>query len=193
MAIGRWVLRQACSHAKTWIDAGHDEVAVAVNISALQFKRDDIVKSVADILHETGLRPENLELELTESLLMSHAEDVMETIRLLKGLGVRLSIDDFGTGYSSLSYLRRFAVDRLKIDQSFIRDMVEDPDDAAIVRAVVQMGKSLKLDVIAEGVESRAQADYLVKQGCNEAQGYFFCPPVTHEVLMTVLSNGIGH
>ncbi|MFT4172686.1 MAG: EAL domain-containing protein [Rhodocyclaceae bacterium] len=190
--LGRWVLRQACLHARAWQDAGLPPVAVAVNISALQFARDDIVTAVRDVLTETGLSPERLELELTESLLMRQADEVLDTMHRLKGLGVRLSIDDFGTGYSSLSYLKRFAVDRLKIDQSFVRDIVEDPDDAAIVRAIIQLGRSLKLDVIAEGAEGRAQVDFLVREGCRKAQGYFFCPPVTHEVFMGVLREGIG-
>ncbi|HEX5127037.1 MAG TPA: EAL domain-containing protein, partial [Rhodocyclaceae bacterium] len=190
--IGRWVLRQACLHAKAWQDSGLPAVAVAVNISALQFSRDDIVASVREVLLETGLAPDRLELELTESLLMKHADDVLDTMQHLKALGVRLSIDDFGTGYSSLSYLKRFAVDRLKIDQSFVRDIVDDPDDAAIVRAIIQLGRSLKLDVIAEGTEARAQVDFLIREGCREAQGYYFCPPVTHDVFMSILRNGIG-
>lgn len=189
--IGRWVLRRACLDAKSWQDAGLPAVAVAVNISALQFRRDDIVHGVREILAETGLAPERLELELTESLLVHH-QDVQDTLAQLKALGVRLSIDDFGTGYSSLTYLKRFAVDRLKIDQSFVRDVADDPDDAAIVRAIIQMGRSLKLDVVAEGAEGRAQVDFLIREGCREAQGYYFCPPVTHEVLMNVLRQGIG-
>lgn len=190
--IGRWVLRQACEHAKAWQEQGQRELAVSVNISALQFRRDNIVQAVMEVLRDTGLPARSLELELTESLLMVHADEATETLQRLKSFGVRLSIDDFGTGYSSLSYLRRFAVDRLKIDQSFIRDMADDPDDAAIVRAVVQMGKTLKLEVLAEGVESRAQAEYLLREGCREAQGYFFCPPVTQEGLLAVLAGGIN-
>jgi len=188
--IGRWVLREACLRAREWYDRGFEDVSVAVNISALQFRRDDIVATVRDVLAESRLPPEYLELELTESLLMQHAEDVLDTVQRLKELGVRLSIDDFGTGYSSLSYLKRFAVDRLKIDQGFVRDMVNDPDDAAIVRAIVQLGSSLKLDVIAEGAESREQIDFLIKEGCREAQGYYFCPPVTHETFMDILKRG---
>jgi diguanylate cyclase (GGDEF)-like protein/PAS domain S-box-containing protein len=190
--IGRWVLRQACLHAKAWQDAGFTDVAVAVNISPLQFRRDDIVAVVSDVLRETGLAPEYLELEITESLIMQHAESVLDTMQNLKALGVRLSIDDFGTGYSSLSYLKRFAVDRLKIDQSFVRDIADDPDDAAIVRAIIQMGKSLKLDVVAEGAESRAQVDFLIREGCRVAQGYFFCPPVAYDVFTRVLQQGIA-
>lgn len=189
--IGRWVLREACLYATGWHNRGVKNVVVAVNISALQFRRDDIVSVVTSALAETGLAPECLELELTESLLMENAEDVLETVQRLKSLGVRLSIDDFGTGYSSLSYLKRFAVDRLKIDQSFVRDMVDDPDDAAIVRAIIQLGRSLKLDVIAEGAESRAQVDFLIREGCREAQGYFFGAPVSREVFMDMLARGL--
>jgi len=190
--IGRWVLREACRFAMGWYKRGVRQVVVAVNISALQFRRDDIVMAVREVLDETGLSPECLELELTESLLMENAEDVLETVQRLKSLGVRLSIDDFGTGYSSLSYLKRFAVDRLKIDQGFVRDMVDDPDDAAIVRAIIQLGRSLKLDVIAEGAESRAQVDFLMREGCREAQGYFFCPPVSNDVFMDMLARGLA-
>ncbi|GAB2885291.1 EAL domain-containing protein [Uliginosibacterium flavum] len=190
--IGRWVLREACRQAMLWYDAGVRNVTVAVNISALQFRRDDIVACVSQALAESGLPPEYLELELTESLLMEHVEDVLDTVLRLKTLGVRLSIDDFGTGYSSLSYLKRFAVDRLKIDQSFVRDMVEDPDDAAIVRAIIQLGRSLKLEVIAEGAESRTQVDFLIREGCLESQGYFFCPPVAHDVFMGMLARGLA-
>ncbi|MDP5240956.1 EAL domain-containing protein [Uliginosibacterium sp. 31-16] len=188
--IGRWVLREACRLAMSWYENGIRNVTVAVNISALQFRRDDIVACVRDVLAETGLPPEYLELELTESLLMEHVEDVLDTVQRLKTLGVRLSIDDFGTGYSSLSYLKRFAVDRLKIDQGFVRDMVEDPDDAAIVRAIIQLGRSLKLEVIAEGAESRHQVDFLMREGCRESQGYFFCPPVANDVFMDMLARG---
>ncbi|KAF7599050.1 MAG: hypothetical protein CGU29_09075 [Candidatus Dactylopiibacterium carminicum] len=187
--IGRWVLWEACRQAKRWLVEGQARVTVAVNISALQFRREDIVELVSQALAETGLPPSCLELELTESLLMEQAEDVLDTVQCLKNLGVRLSIDDFGTGYSSLSYLKRFAVDRLKIDQGFVRDMVEDPDDAAIVRSIIQLGRSLKLDVIAEGAESRTQVDFLISEGCREAQGYYFCPPVTPEVFAQMISS----
>lgn len=186
--IGRWVLREACRQAKVWQDRGYGHIAVAVNISALQFRRDDIVLTVRDVLSETGLAAACLELELTESLLMENAEDVLDTVRQLKALGVHLSIDDFGTGYSSLAYLKRFAVDRLKIDQGFVRDMVEDPDDAAIVRAIIQLGSSLKLDVIAEGAECPAQVEFLIREGCSLAQGYFFSPPMSGEEFLDLLS-----
>jgi diguanylate cyclase (GGDEF)-like protein len=193
VVIGRWVLEESCRHAKGWYDRGGHRVKVAVNISALQFRRDDIVASVGQVLQKTGLPPHCLELELTESLLLEHAEDILEKVRQLKQLGVLLSIDDFGTGYSSLSYLKRFAVDRLKIDKGFVRDMVNDPDDAAIVRAIIQLGLSLKLEVIAEGAESATQVDFLMREGCPEAQGYYFCKPVPSEVFAQMLEHGLSY
>jgi len=152
--IGEWVLREACAQAMRWQQAGLPELTMAVNLSAVQFRRGNLLLSVTQALADSGLEPSRLELELTESLLLDDAEQVLETVRRFKALGVCLSIDDFGTGYSSLAYLKRFAVDKLKIDQSFVRDIVSDPDDAAIVRAIISMARSLKLKVIAEGVET---------------------------------------
>lgn len=185
--IGRWVLREACEQARRWVAEGLPPITVAVNLSALQFRRDDIVEAVSQVLAETGQPPELLELELTESLLMDNVEEVMVTVKRLKSLGVRLSIDDFGTGYSSLSYLKRFEVDRLKIDQSFVRDVPFDQDDAAIVRAIIQLGGSLKLEVIAEGAETEAQVEFLKGEGCREAQGYYYCRPVESGVFADLL------
>lgn len=176
--IGDWVLRDACREAASWQRAGMRDVVVAVNLSALQFKRGDIEKSVTRALDESGLDPALLELELTESILIQDTETVLATVIRLKHMGVRLSIDDFGTGYSSLAYLKRFKVDKLKIDQSFIRDLATDFDDAAIVRAVVQMARSLGLRTIAEGVEDQGVLDHLRIFRCDEAQGYFFSRPV---------------
>jgi EAL domain-containing protein (putative c-di-GMP-specific phosphodiesterase class I) len=176
--IGEWVLREACAQAMRWQEAGLPELTMAVNLSAVQFKRGDLVASVTQALEESGLEPARLELELTESLLLDDADHNLETVRRLKALGVCLSIDDFGTGYSSLAYLRRFAVDKLKIDQSFVRDIVSDPEDAAIVRAIVSMARSLKLRVIAEGVESEEVARILGLYHCHEAQGYHFARPM---------------
>jgi len=156
---------------------------VAVNLSAVQFRRGDLQRSVTQALTQSGLEPARLELELTESLLLDDAEQVLETVRRFKALGVCLSIDDFGTGYSSLAYLKRFAVDKLKIDQSFVRDIVSDPDDAAIVRAIISMARSLKLKVIAEGVESEDIARILSLYHCHEAQGYHFARPMPADAL----------
>ncbi|GAA5179806.1 EAL domain-containing protein [Niveibacterium umoris] len=188
--LGRWVLREACRQARAWERQGLPPIMMAVNISPLQFRRDNIVEMVRQVLTETGHEPDRVELELTESLLMENAGEVLTTIQQLKSIGVRLSIDDFGTGYSSLSYLKRFAVDRLKIDQSFVRDVPHDSDDAAIVRAIIQLGEALKLDVIAEGAETIAQVEFLRREGCAEAQGYYWCPPVPPGVFESMLHRG---
>ncbi len=179
--IGEWVLREACRQAMAWHQAGLPKLVVAVNLSAVQFKRSNLEKSVTLALTESGLSPEFLELELTESILIQDTENILGTVRRIKALGVKLSIDDFGTGYSSLSYLKRFAVDKLKIDQSFVRDMVNDPGDAAIVRAIIQMAKSLNLKTIAEGVEDESMLAPLCLHDCDEAQGYHFGRPMPAE------------
>lgn len=176
--MGEWVLREACRQTMAWRRAGLPELLIAVNLSAVQFKRGDVLKSVTQALAESGLEPALLELELTESILIKDTEKVLATVRQLKSLGIKLSIDDFGTGYSSLSYLKRFDVDKLKIDQSFVRDMTDDPNDAAIVRAIIQMAKSLNLTTIAEGVEDEHQLALLRLQHCDEAQGYHFARPM---------------
>ncbi len=179
--IGEWVLREACAQAIRWQQAGLPELTMAVNLSAVQFRRGDLLASVTQALEESGLDPGRLELELTESLMLDDAEKNLETVRRLKALGVCLSIDDFGTGYSSLAYLRRFSVDKLKIDQSFVRDIVSDPEDAAIVRAIIGMARSLKLRVVAEGVESAEVARILSLYHCQEAQGYHFARPMPEQ------------
>ncbi|MFA7291317.1 MAG: EAL domain-containing protein [Rhodocyclaceae bacterium] len=176
--IGEWVLREACAQAVRWQQAGLPELTVAVNLSAVQFRRGDLEGSITEALTLSGLDPALLELELTESLLLDDAEEVLERVRRFKSLGVRLSIDDFGTGYSSLAYLKRFAVDKLKIDQSFVRDIVSDPDDAAIVRAIISMARSLKLRVIAEGVETEEIARFLGIYHCDEVQGFHYARPM---------------
>jgi diguanylate cyclase (GGDEF)-like protein/PAS domain S-box-containing protein len=176
--IGEWVLREACRQNRAWQAAGFAPMTVAVNLSALQFQRGDIVGIVVRILDETGLPPAHLELELTESLLLQNAARTMNALDQLKALGVKLSIDDFGTGYSSLAYLKRLSVDKLKIDQSFVRDLPHDPEDAAIVQAIISMAHGLSLATIAEGVETPEQASILERQGCDEAQGYFYARPL---------------
>ncbi|MDP1927841.1 MAG: EAL domain-containing protein, partial [Thiobacillus sp.] len=159
--IGRWVLREACRQVQAWLDSGLPAVPVAVNISAVEFRHDSFLKWLALILKETGLAPRYLQLELTESILMHDAESSASVLEALKIMGVKLAIDDFGTGYSSLSYLKRFPIDTLKIDQSFVRDIVTDADDATIVAGVIGMGKNLKHRVIAEGVETHEQLAFL--------------------------------
>lgn len=186
--IGEWVLRQACRQAAAWRAAGWPDLVVAVNLSAVQFKRHDLEETILDALREAGLPPENLELELTESLLIENAEHVLAMIKQLKAHGLRFSIDDFGTGYSSLAYLKRFSVDRLKIDQSFVRDLLADPEDAAIVRAIIQISRTLGIATIAEGVEDDATRILLREMGCIEAQGYWFARPLPPESFTEYLS-----
>jgi diguanylate cyclase (GGDEF)-like protein/PAS domain S-box-containing protein len=187
VVIGEWVLREACRQAALWHQAGLADLVIAVNLSALQFKRGDLEQSVVAALEESGIKPSLLELELTESILISNIESVLATVKRLKALGVKLSIDDFGTGYSSLSYLKRFEVDRLKIDQSFVRDLASNAEDAAIVHAIIRMAHSLGLTTIAEGVEDAAALARLRVFGCDLAQGYFFARPMPAEELMSYL------
>jgi diguanylate cyclase (GGDEF)-like protein len=193
--IGAWVLRAACEQAQAWLEAGLPPIAMAVNISAVQFRHKDFLPSLAQILKETGLSARYLELELTESVLMQDADSTASVLQALKTMGVRLAIDDFGTGYSSLSYLKRFPIDTLKIDQSFMRDITHatsNSDDAAIVAAVLGMGKSLNHRVIAEGVETREQLAFLQAQGCSEGQGYYFGRPMIADDLVALLRTGVA-
>lgn len=188
--IGEWVINEACRHARIWQDKYPVPPVVAVNLSALQFKRGDVLKMVSNALAVSGLRPELLELELTESILLQDVETTIKSLHGLKELGVKLSIDDFGTGYSSLSYLKRLSVDKLKIDQSFVRDMLSDPDGASIVKAIIQLGHNLQLTVIAEGVETAAQLAFLQESACDEAQGYLFSRPVPVEQFVQLIEQG---
>jgi EAL domain-containing protein (putative c-di-GMP-specific phosphodiesterase class I) len=176
--IGEWVLREACRQNRAWREAGLPPLTVAVNMSAPQFRSSGIAARIATLLGEAGLDPRGLEIELTESLVMHDAEEVVAILRELKAMGVMLAIDDFGTGYSSLSYLKRFPVDRLKIDQSFVRGIATDSDDAAIASAVISLGRSLGLRVVAEGVETEAQRAFLKARGCHEIQGYLVGRPM---------------
>jgi diguanylate cyclase (GGDEF)-like protein/PAS domain S-box-containing protein len=187
--IGEWVLRNACAQKKVWHERGVLVSArVAINLSARQFKQQDIVKMVSLALDDTGCSPHWLELEITESVIMEEPEAAAETLRRLSEMGVRLSIDDFGTGYSSLSYLKRFPIDALKIDRSFVRDITTDSDDAAIAKAVIALAHSMKLTVIAEGVETAQQLDFLSKQGCDQMQGYYLSRPLPVDRLERFLS-----
>ncbi|MBL8375408.1 EAL domain-containing protein [Accumulibacter sp.] len=179
--IGRWVLREACRQVQSWLDSGLHAVPVAVNISALEFRHQGFVEGLALILKETGLAPRYLELELTESILMHNTESSGRVLASLKAMGVQLAIDDFGTGYSSLGYLKRFPIDTLKIDQSFVQDLATDTDDATIVSAVIGMGRNLKQRVIAEGVETQEQLAFLRTQRCEQGQGFFFNRPLPAE------------
>lgn len=187
--IGEWVLQEACRQAMAWQQAGLPELVIAVNLSAVQFKRSNLEMSVTRALTDSGLKPELLELELTESILIQDTESILGTVHRLKALGVKLSIDDFGTGYSSLSYLSRFDVEKLKIDQTFVRDMVNNPGNAAIVRAIIQMAKSLGLKTIAEGVEDAQQLAQLRLHHCDEAQGYHFGRPMPADDFARLLAS----
>ena len=190
LPIGRWVLREACLQARSWQQAGLPPIIVAVNISALEFRNKDFIENIRAVIEETGLEPRYLELELTESVLMQDAASTDSMLHALANFGVKLAIDDFGTGYSSLSYLKLFPINTLKIDQSFVNQMCSNLDDAAIVSAVTSMGKSLKLCVIAEGVESSEQSAFLLAQHCDEGQGYYFGCPMVAEALATLLQTG---
>ena len=185
--IGDWALREACRQNKAWQDAGLPPIAVCVNVSARQFRENHIVSAVAQALAESALEPKYLELELTESLVMQDVDRAIETMKELRALGVRLSIDDFGTGYSSLSALKRFPVERLKIDRSFIRDLPDDEDDCAVASAIISLGQKLNLKVIAEGVETEAQIAFLRDNHCDELQGYHFSRPVAADAIPALL------
>jgi diguanylate cyclase (GGDEF)-like protein len=176
--IGEWVLRNACAQNKTWQSEGIEPFNMTVNISGIQFQQDTFIEMVAQSLYDSGLDPSYLKLELTESSLMKHSENSLKKMNLLKGMGIQISIDDFGTGYSSLNYLKRFPVEILKIDRSFIRDIGTNPDDQAIVRAIIALAHNLNIKVIAEGVETKKQLGLLRGYGCDGAQGYLICPPI---------------
>src|SRR3984893_1037698 len=190
LLVGQWVLREACRQAQDWIDSGLHATPVAVNVSSSEFRSEGFLESLRAILKDTRLDPRYLELELTESVLMQHAESSASMLDALKSIGVRLAVDDFGTGYSSLSYLKRFPIDSLKIDQSFVHDITADTDDATIVTAVITMGKSLKKCVIAEGVETEEQMTFLQAHGCDEAQGNYFSMPLVAEHFAKLLKPG---
>jgi diguanylate cyclase (GGDEF)-like protein/PAS domain S-box-containing protein len=186
--LGEWVLVQACQQARQWMDKGLGPITMAVNISAVQFFRQDVVAVVKRILADAHLDPAWLELELTESMVMHDAEAAILTLGRLNQIGLKMSIDDFGTGYSSLNYLRRFPVHRLKIDQSFVRELTNSSNDAEIARAIISLGHSLELEVVSEGVETEAQLDYLQREGCDLLQGYLFSRPVPGDQATAILA-----
>ena len=190
--IGKWVLQSACAQNKAWQDAGLAPIVVSVNVSPRQFRQENLVKSVAEVLNSTGLEPRYLELELTESMVMHDAPNLVAMLDELKRLGVQISVDDFGTGYSSLSYLKRFPVDRLKVDRSFVEHMTTDSNDATIVRAIIALGHNLGLKVVAEGVEFAEQARSLFDHQCDEAQGFLFSRPVSERRLRRMLLDAAG-
>jgi EAL domain-containing protein (putative c-di-GMP-specific phosphodiesterase class I) len=176
--IGEWILHSACEHCKQWERDGLPLVPVSVNISAPQFRRSDLLQLVRSALSQSQLDPKWLTLEITESSIMKHAEQTIKTLFELREMGIELAIDDFGTGYSSLSYLKRFPVNKLKIDQSFVRDITVDPNDAAIVSAIIAMSKQLGLKTMAEGVETEEQLQFLTRLQCDEYQGYLYSKPI---------------
>jgi EAL domain-containing protein (putative c-di-GMP-specific phosphodiesterase class I) len=189
--LGQWVLREACARAAEWTRTSGRAPFVAVNLSARQFHEGSLVNIVADALADTGLPAEQLELEITESIIMQHTESSVRTLRELEQLGTRLAIDDFGTGYSSLGYLKRFPLSTIKIDRTFVRDVCRDSDDRAIVTAIMAMAKSLDLTVTAEGVERPDQAALLRELGCEQVQGYFYGKPVEAAEFAKVLARPV--
>src|ERR1044071_2357512 len=188
--IGQWVLRMACTQSKSWQEAGFAPLSLVVNLSGRQFQQQNLSEVVARILQETGLNSHNLELELTESSIMKNAEGAVRTLSELKAMGVKIAIDDFGTGYSSLGYLKRLPIDTLKIDRSFVSDVTTDPDDAALVMAIITLAHNLRLKVIAEGVDSEEQLRFLHLLRCDEWQGYFFSKPLPVEAFEELLLQG---
>ncbi|SFP33427.1 diguanylate cyclase (GGDEF) domain-containing protein [Nitrosomonas cryotolerans] len=185
--IGKWVLKQACLQTKLWHRAGYDSMSISVNISAIELDQSQLLNHIENILAETDLFPAALELEITESVLMHDAEASVRILQELKKMGIKIAVDDFGTGYSSLSYLKRFPIDILKIDRSFARDIVIDSDSSTIVTTIIALARSLGLSVLAEGVETKEQFDFLYQGQCDRAQGYLFSRPIGAENLFSLL------
>lgn len=176
--IGNWVIAEATRQLVEWRRAGLPELTLAINLSALQFRQPDLALQVKQALESSGLPGHALDIEVTESIIMEDAQATIQTIDNMKNMGLRLSIDDFGTGYSSLSYLKRFKADKLKIDRSFVRDIPQDADDSAIARAIINMAKNLNMQVVAEGVETMEQWQFLEQEGCDFVQGYLIAKPL---------------
>jgi EAL domain-containing protein (putative c-di-GMP-specific phosphodiesterase class I) len=189
--IGAWVFREACKQAQAWVNEGLPKTTMAVNVSAIEFRHENFLTNVIQILTETGFDPRALVLELTESTLMKHADAAVAILKVLRESGVQVAVDDFGTGYSSLGYLRKFPLDALKIDQSFVRQISAAGEDTAIVTAVIGLAQSLKLRVIAEGVEELEELIFLRACHCEEAQGYYFSRPVVPQRFVELLRGGI--
>jgi len=187
--VGRWVLHEACRQARAWQMAGLAPVCIAVNISSVELQTPHFAAGVRAVLTETGLEPRHLELELTETFLMQDSRSTAEVLKELKDIGVSIALDDFGTGYSSLSYLKRFPIDALKIDRSFVHDITTDADDASIVTAVIGMGKNLHMRIVAEGVETREQLEFLQEHGCPQGQGFYFSRPLPAEQFGELLTS----
>jgi diguanylate cyclase (GGDEF)-like protein len=191
LPIGGWVLGEACAQSKAWRNAGLPDVTMAVNVSAMEFQDPNFLEHLFQVLEETATDPALLKIELTESVLMKNAERAIIVLRKMRESGIKVAIDDFGTGYSSLSYLQRFPIDELKIDQSFVRQIGSADGDTAIVTAVISMARSLRLRVVAEGVETVEELEFLREQQCDEVQGYYFSKPVPPDLLAGLLVNGV--
>jgi diguanylate cyclase (GGDEF)-like protein len=191
-SLGEWVLHSACKQNRDWHAQGHPRIPVSVNISGKQFQQPNLYQLISDIIDDTGLPPEYLELELTETMIMQNPARAVETLRALRSRGIRISIDDFGTGYSSLSQLRHFPIEALKIDQSFVRDCVSSFDDAAIVEAIISMAHTLKLRVVAEGVETKEQLDFMRRHGCDIIQGFYFSKAIEPDAFLAFSRQGLG-
>ena len=182
LALGQWVVEAGCRQLAQWAATPKTaRLKLAINVSARQFQEPDFVPKIAEVIEKTGANPARLTLELTESVLVDNVEDIIEKMLALKTIGVNFALDDFGTGYSSLFYLKRLPLDQLKIDRPFVRDVLVDPDDAAIARMIVALGQTLGLTVVAEGIETAAQRDFLAESGCHNYQGYFFSPALPQE------------
>jgi EAL domain-containing protein (putative c-di-GMP-specific phosphodiesterase class I) len=190
--LGAWVLRNACAQAKQWEEEGLNPPRVSVNFSTRQLQIPTLSSEVGRVLRETSLDADRLDIEITESVAMSHSEDVLTVLYALKHLGVHISMDDFGTGYSSLGMLKRLPIDTLKLDRSFLRDIETSVDDAAISRAVIVLAHGMKLKVTAEGVENPRQVAFLRRHRCDQAQGYLFSPPVPADQFRQILARGPG-
>jgi EAL domain-containing protein (putative c-di-GMP-specific phosphodiesterase class I) len=189
--IGRWVLREACRQAREWQDAGLPFMRISVNVSAPEFRAKTFLEGISTTLSETGLEARYLDLELTEGVLMENAKSTVAVLQGLKLMGIQLAVDDFGTGYSSLSYLQQFPIDVLKIDKSFVQQISDDPNDSAIVSAIIDMGRNLKQRVIAEGIETQEQLAFLQAHHCTEGQGFLFSRPVAAAQLADLLEMGV--
>jgi EAL domain-containing protein (putative c-di-GMP-specific phosphodiesterase class I) len=192
LPMGLWVLETACKQNKAWQDMGFPSFKMAVNLSGRQFKQLNLTDIIRQTLNKAGLNPTCLDLEITESILMENAPSTRKILQELKLMGVQISIDDFGTGYSSLSYLKHFPIDRLKIDRSFVHDVNYDTDDAAIAESIIALGHSLRIKVLAEGVETKEQLNFLQELHCDEMQGYYFSRPLSLEDFTELLNSGLG-
>ena len=191
VAIGEWAIEESCRQNRVWQDAGMEMLPIAVNVSGVQFGQKNFATRVADILARTGIPPECLELEITESILMNDVSGAMQTLRRLKEMNIKISVDDFGTGYSSLSYLNKLPIDTLKIDRSFVMHVPDNRGDSMITSAIIALAHSLDLQVVAEGVETEQQAEFLLNNGCQVMQGYLYSKPVAPEILFDLTSKSL--